>query len=237
MRIGPAANVARINVAEIITALWSFANAQGLLTDDITERTGGAGVTIGGVRFDNIAIDLLGLASAANRVLGSDVIGDVDERFRLHAGGIMQWGDGTGARDTQLQRDAANELGTPDDFNVGGVLDLGGDLEYDESDIVLAAGANNNVATGVIPHHQIFTAGGVATVSGFAGSRDNRQISLFNSGPDDITLLHLAAGSLAANRMELPNNASQILRDGDGCILYKSPQRTVWVMIGTTVGS
>ena len=123
------------------------------------------------------------------------------------------------------------------DLIVAALLDLGGDFEYDESDIAIADGANDNVATGVVPHHQIFTAGGVATVSGFAGSRDNRQISLFNSGPAAITLLHLDAGSLAVNRMELPNNASLVLRDGDGCVLYKSPQRTVWVVLGTTVGS
>ena len=74
MRVGPAANVARINVDETVTALWTFANALGLLTDVIGERTAAAGVTIDGVLLQDIAIGFLGKVSAANRVLGSDVV-------------------------------------------------------------------------------------------------------------------------------------------------------------------
>ena len=49
MRVGPASNVARINVAESITALWTFAHANGISLDDIIERTAAAGVTIDGL--------------------------------------------------------------------------------------------------------------------------------------------------------------------------------------------
>lgn len=49
MRINPPTTVARREVDEAITGLWSFANALGLLTDDVGERTGGAGVTVDGM--------------------------------------------------------------------------------------------------------------------------------------------------------------------------------------------
>lgn len=128
MRVGPAVNVARVSVDELITALWTFANAQGLLTDDINERTAAAGVTIDGTLIRDLAIGFSGLVSPANRVLGSDVVGDAEERFRLHAGGIMQWGDGAVARDTDLFRAAANLLATADSFRVAGVLGLVSDI-------------------------------------------------------------------------------------------------------------
>ncbi|KKN22745.1 hypothetical protein LCGC14_0912060 [marine sediment metagenome] len=122
MRVGPATNVARINVSETITALWTFAHANGISLDDVIERTGGAGVTIDGVLLKNGVVDLRDRIAAATVVLQSDVVGDSITRLIVRADGLLQWGDGTLARDTDLFRALADVLATSDSFRVGGVL-------------------------------------------------------------------------------------------------------------------
>jgi len=68
MRVGPAANVARINVGETITALWTFAHANGISLDDIIERTLNAGVTIDGQLIQDGAVDGYGKLAVAEEV-------------------------------------------------------------------------------------------------------------------------------------------------------------------------
>lgn len=122
MRFSPGANVARVDVAEVIGALWTFAHAQGLLTDDIGERTAAEGVTIDGVLLIDGRIDELLKALASTVVIRSNVVGDGDIRFRLDADGFMQWGDGVSAADVSLFRDAANVLKTGDSMEIAGAL-------------------------------------------------------------------------------------------------------------------
>lgn len=228
MRIGLPTDVTRRTVAETVTALWTFANAAGLLTDDINERTGGAGVTIDGVLLLDTTISLLGFASPANRVYGSDVLGDLDERFRLHAGGTMQWGDGGGARDTELRRDAADELGTPDDFNVGGALDLAGDIELSERTIVLAAGGNHDIATAAVTVQRLDSSAGAATLTGFAGGRVGRLLCVANVDVGLLVLTHQDVLSVAANRMILPNGINVNLAGADGIMLWYDDAVSRW---------
>lgn len=53
-------------------------------------------------------------SAATNVTLGAIVTADTFDRFRLQAGGRMEWGSGALARDSFLYRDAANVLGTTD---------------------------------------------------------------------------------------------------------------------------
>lgn len=212
MRIGPAANVARINVNEIITAFW----------------------TIGGVGLRNTAIDLLGLGSPANRVLGSDVDGDAEERFRLHAGGIMQWGDGAGARDTQLQRDDANELGTPDDFNVGGTIDLAGKMELSIRSPAAIVADVDDFATGTTIIQRLQATGAV-DITGFAGGADGRMIIVLNFNVQVITLKHNDVGSASANRMQLPGTADIALSQNDSVTMFYESVNAKWHVAGSAL--
>lgn len=53
-------------------------------------------------------------SAATNVSLGAIVTADTFDRYRLQAGGRMEWGPGNAARDSVLYRDAANVLGTTD---------------------------------------------------------------------------------------------------------------------------
>lgn len=53
-------------------------------------------------------------SAASNVSLGAIVTADTFDRYRLQAGGRMEWGPGNAARDSILFRDAANVLGTTD---------------------------------------------------------------------------------------------------------------------------
>lgn len=53
-------------------------------------------------------------SAATNVSLGAIVTADTFDRFRLQAGGKMEWGPGNAARDSFIIRDAANVLGTTD---------------------------------------------------------------------------------------------------------------------------
>ncbi len=128
MRVGPATNVARINVTETITALWTFAHANGISLDDIIERTADAGVTIDGVTLKDRALLLLGFALATDNALAANVVGDVDSRIVIDAGGEISWGPGSAGRDTNLYRALLNVLKTDDSLEVAGVLGVIADL-------------------------------------------------------------------------------------------------------------
>ena len=168
MRVGPATNVARINVSETITALWTFAHANGISLDDIIERTANVGVTIDGVLLKNIGIRCLGRAAAGDDVFQSDVVGDTIRRFVLNADGGMDWGDGSLIRDTDLFRALADVLATSDSFRVAGVLGVITDIITERSAgagvtidgvllkdkivqlIDIAAGGSDVIRTGVV---------------------------------------------------------------------------------------
>ncbi len=128
MRVGPATNVARINVTENITALWTFAHANGISLDDIIERSLNAGVTIDGVLLKDNKVQFLDRANAGIVVLLGDVLGDAEFRYIIEAGGLHGWGDGTNPRDTNLFRGAADVLKTDDSLEVAGVLGLIADI-------------------------------------------------------------------------------------------------------------
>lgn len=114
MRLGPIPNVARLTIDETITALWTFAHANGLLTDDINERTGGAGVTVDGVRMLDRSVTPINFPASSTPFLATQVVAEADNRVIVRADGLHLWGDGTNPPDTNLYRGAANLLKTDD---------------------------------------------------------------------------------------------------------------------------
>ena len=122
MRVGPATNVARINVSENITALWTFAHANGISLDDIIERTLNAGVTIDGVRLKDGVFDNRDYTLGTALITLIRVVGDTNNRFSEDASGKLLWGSGAVAQDTDIFRALADVLATSDSFRVAGVL-------------------------------------------------------------------------------------------------------------------
>ena len=235
MRIGPAANVARLDVAETITALWSFANALGLRTDDISERTAGAGVGIDGGRIRDGSFRSDSMPLVSTTAAESGVAGDVDARFLRRADGRIDWGDGINPRDTNLFRAAPGELATDSHFNVGGTLDLGADIEFSEQSIVLGAGANHDVATGVVTLQRLDAdTNGANLITGFADGRAGRVILVVNIGTTDSpTLGHENVGSVAANRLLLPLEANRTLSTSGGAWFLYDSTVSRWRMVRT----
>ena len=234
MRIGPAAIVARINVAENITALWTFANALGLHTDVINERTADAGVTIEAVLFRDGFVLKNNAAIGTDAFIASRVLADAQDRFLQRIDGSQEWGDGINPRDTNLFRAAPGELATDNHFNIGGTLDLGADIELSERTTVLGAGVNHDVATGVVAV-QRFSITATGNITGFAGGREGRLVIVINIGASTITLNNNNAGSLAANRMHLPNEADVILNFQDSATLWYDNATSRWRGVSVAV--
>lgn len=81
MRISLGPSVVRANIDESITGLWSFANANGLLTDVIGERTAAAGVTVDGLLVKDAGIPEAAVTAheAALAILMSQVTGNIPD--------------------------------------------------------------------------------------------------------------------------------------------------------------
>ena len=84
---------------------------------------------------------------------GSDAIAvfidtETYARLKMEAGGRLVWGDGAGAGDTNLYRDAANSLKTDDDFTVGGKLSVVASSGDEGGEIFLNKSATNTTING-----------------------------------------------------------------------------------------
>ncbi|KKK67740.1 hypothetical protein LCGC14_2951060, partial [marine sediment metagenome] len=242
--------VGRIDRDETVTGLWSFVNALGLLTDIIGERTGGAGVTVDGVILRDRAVVVPDFASAGLLAIQSAVLADAEFRYRRDAAGLMVWGDGALAPDTNLYRDAPNRLKTDDRLDVG--LDLivnqsitaiadvtvGSDLTVNErtllkSDNTGAMGAIENALGGggrsvlrMTPN-----AGGTR-VNGMAGQSANRVLLLINLGSDAVTIGHQDANGSAVQRFICPNAADLVLGNGENVWVWYDGTTSRWRVIG-----
>ncbi len=212
------------------------AGVLGLITDLITERTGAAGVTIDGVLLKDIAIQLVGKAAGGSTILLSDVTGDAQFRFLVSADGKHLWGDGAGAEDTNLYRRAAAILTTDGSLEVGGSLQPQGDIGLASRTVVLGAGENNNVATGIVTVQRLDAdTNGANLITGFAGGRAGRVILVLNIGTTDTpTLGHENVGSAVANRLLLPLEANQPLSTSGGAWFWYDSTSSRWRMAHTT---
>jgi hypothetical protein len=80
----------------------------------------GAVIRIGGASDQSLTANILQASRSGEQ-----------NRFLIQWGGTMQWGDGSGAPDTNLYRDSANTLKTDDSLVVQGTLSVAGDLLFD----------------------------------------------------------------------------------------------------------
>ena len=78
MRIGFGLDVARLNIDESVTGLWSFTNPAGIRLDDINEFTPTLGVLIDGVLLKDGGIDVVGVLEIAERAMAF-VVADNDD--------------------------------------------------------------------------------------------------------------------------------------------------------------
>lgn len=305
MRVGPSIVAARVSVDETITAIWRFANALGLLTDDINERTAAEGVTVDGLlikdggipeaaitaheaalallftqlgdeigdsqvpesavtqheaalaileaqiadgsilarlagnetisgnwAFDIITDFQLGVRSL-NQLLGtsvvirSDVVNDSITRYQRDASGKMSWGPGDAVKDTTLFRAASGELATGEDLNIGGTLDLAGDLEISVGDINLTADVDNlNIGSDV---QKRITGTSVWSITGIAGGRDGRMLFLTNVDTvDRFGLRHEDSSSSAGNRIITPTGGTILVEIRESAILVYDATSSRW---------
>ncbi|WP_155373747.1 hypothetical protein [Catellatospora vulcania] len=88
----------------------------------------------------------------ADRAFQTLVSGDANRRLVVLNNGLHEWGDGANARDTNLYRNAADQLKTDDSFVVGARLTVGTALNaaqfYAQSDGSIAAGTFATSADG-----------------------------------------------------------------------------------------
>lgn len=223
--------LARLAAAEVITALWAFSHANGLQTDNIVERTAAAGVTIDGAQLLDGGLISQGLGAAGSVAVLLAVTGDAVQRFLQTADGGMAWGDGALARDTNLFRAAADELATDDDLNVGGALDLGGDLELSEATTAVVATPINDFATGTATVQRVSTTV-ILTITGFAGGRSGRLMLFTKFAPiADISFTHEDVNSVAANRIRTPGGVTFILTSNNGLWFWYDNTLARWILI------
>lgn len=91
--------------------------ANALKTDDSFEAVGGL-ITAGTVNVT--------AAATSTDSFGLKLTGDSQNRFVVNGNSVIEWGSGAGTPDTNLFRNAANELKTDDNFTVGGDLSVAG---------------------------------------------------------------------------------------------------------------
>ena len=93
------------------------------------------------------------------------------------------------------------------------VLDVNGDLLLRGSSLILVNGDNNDVNTSTSKFSYYTVSGPVAgfAVTGLNGGVDGRLVTLFNSTAFLMTLKHLAATSVAANRIHTGTGADLVL--------------------------
>jgi hypothetical protein len=65
-------------------------------------------------------------AATGTDALTVNVTGDSQKRLIVNSGGLLEWGSGSASVDTNLYRNAANELKTDDSLTVAGSVSVGG---------------------------------------------------------------------------------------------------------------
>ncbi len=228
MRVGPATNVARINVSETITALWTFAHANGISLDDIIERTFNAGVMIDGVKLHNITVLQRGFTNPTDGAHAFDVVGDNIDRLLTRADGMHMWSDGANPTDTNLYRSAADVLKTDVALHIGGALTPLGDFIMASRDFTLGNASFDDVATGTVPVQRITSNVAGSIITGFAGGVAGRVLIITHPGLGILTLKHNDGASVVGNRLRMPNNADQALTQDESVSFWYDDTDTLW---------
>lgn len=240
MRLTLGAGVTRAGVDETIAGLWTFANALGLLTDVIGERSGGVGVTVDGmlIRDSGIPEAAVTAHEAALSILETQIPnGTVFPRLNsteiitglwvfAHSSGLLT--DGILERTAEAGVTIDGLLVKDSGIVAAGALDLGNDIELSERTASIGSGPVNNLDTGTVTVQLLSATGEPTNISGFTGGRAGRLIMVHNNGGNDFTLTHEGAGSDAANRMALPNSASVLLTDNEAVMLWYDTAQDRW---------
>ncbi len=100
---------------------WVDPVANGLAVTNVTIGGSGGAATFPGRILSS-------RSSATSTALDAQQTGDSVTRFNLRNDGQMEWGGGSGSRDTNLYRQAANILRTDDSLQVGGTLTATGNI-------------------------------------------------------------------------------------------------------------
>lgn len=280
MRVTLGVGVTRSGVDELITGLWSFANALGLLTDVIGERTAAAGVTVDGLLIKDAGIPeaavtahesalailesqiadgtILARLAAAETVVGAwdfnaaidfkDVVairdlalatssalrlivtGDSFHRLFITAAGRMSWGSGAVDVDTNLYRNAADELKTDDAFTVGSALNVLEELNIRINLITLTTDVEN-VSTDAKTAQRL-TGDANWAIGGWVAGANGRLIFVFNADTSNtFALKHESVSSAAANRMILPGATAMSLGVREGVWLMYDGTSSRWTAI------
>lgn len=66
------------------------------------------------------------LSTASSIAINSNVVGDTNDRVRMYASGLLEWGPGNASSDTNLYRGGTSLLKTDDAFQAVGNLTIGG---------------------------------------------------------------------------------------------------------------
>ena len=173
------------------------------------------------------------LAVANDQAFVANVTGDTTGRWQVSADGSMAWGDGSASRDTNLFRNAADELKTDDAFSVGGALTALAGLELGISSYSLSAQANNRATGGVVV--QRISLVGAQSLSGFVAPAGVGVLFVSTGVTGSaLTLLHESASSTAANRIVCPGAANFALPTQGGVLLYYDDVSSRWRFVGHT---
>lgn len=196
-----------------------IAHANGLITDDIFERTGAHGVNADGALLKDGVFDGSLKAVYNTLVLIASIVGDSENRLELLANGELWWGGGALPLDTNLYRANAATLKTTHSLHIGADLKMLGDMYWFYRTMALGAGDNDDEPTGsdVV---QLMTSPGGSNLTGLDGGVDGRVIVLLNISGAAIIVEHDDAGSAAANRVLLPNSADLTIVDYGAVMLW-----------------
>lgn len=114
-------------------AVVGTTSTQTLTNKTLTSPTVNSGATVSGTTAVTVA-------TADTDVITSKASGDAVNRFYIEGQGLHAWGDGTNAADTNLYRNAANELKTDDALTVVGAFTSPG-YRYSETVYFTSSGS------------------------------------------------------------------------------------------------
>jgi hypothetical protein len=122
-------------------------------------------------------------ATGNSYILSSQAVGDVLPKFQMRASGALEWGDGTGATDTDLYRPLAGVLRTDNYFQVDTITDSATAfrvMDHTAADVLVADTSNKRVAVNqTTASYTLDVAGDINTS---ANVRTGGTIRINNSG-------------------------------------------------------
>lgn len=100
-----------------------------------------------------------------------------------------------------------------------------------EEGLTLASGNNNDVVIGDATLQRITGPGGAFTITGIAGGVAGRQVILFNSTAQNMTIANESASSAAANRINMLTGFDYVSTGQGSVLLVYSAAESRWLML------